>query len=38
MKQPGFFDMDERLARLSGLGDRSKRFLELWILRRSVLI
>ncbi|CEF40001.1 hypothetical protein predicted by Glimmer/Critica [Acetobacter senegalensis] len=22
MKQPGFFDVEERLARLSGLGDQ----------------
>ena len=26
MKQPGFFDIDERLARLSGLGDQLEVF------------
>jgi hypothetical protein len=26
MKQPGFFDVDERLARLSGLGDQFEAF------------
>lgn len=26
MKQPGFFDVDERLARLSGLGDQLEAF------------
>lgn len=26
MDQPGFFDIDERLARLSGLGDQLKAF------------
>ena len=26
MKQPGFFDVEERLARLSGLGDQLKAF------------
>ena len=38
MKQLGFFDVDERLARLSGLAISSKRFPGLWILRRSALI
>jgi len=26
MKQPGFFDVEERLARLSGLGDQLEAF------------
>ncbi len=26
MDQPGFFDLDERLTRLSGLGDQLKAF------------
>ena len=29
MKQPGFFDVEERLARLSGLGDQPEAFLRI---------
>ena len=35
MKQSGFFDVEERLARLSGLGDQFEAFPGLWILKFS---
>ena len=38
MKQLGCFDIEECLARFSGLGISLKHFPGLWILRRSVLI
>ncbi|GLQ64135.1 hypothetical protein GCM10007867_29810 [Gluconobacter cerinus] len=38
MKQAGFFDVEERLARLSGLGDQLEAFSRMWILRPSALI
>lgn len=31
MKQPGFFDVEERLARLTGLVLSSKHFVPTWI-------
>jgi hypothetical protein len=34
----GFFDVEECLARLSGLGDQLEAFPRLWILKSSVRI
>ncbi|MDR6182247.1 hypothetical protein QE368_001089 [Asaia bogorensis NBRC 16594] len=38
MKQPGFFDKDERLARLSGLGDQLEVFSRTVDFEASALI
>ena len=36
--QPGFFDVDDRLKRLSDLGDQLEAFVARWISRCSALI
>ena len=38
MKQAGFFDVEEQLAQLSGIGDQLEAFPGLWILKCSALI
>lgn len=38
MEQPGFFDVEDRLARLSGLGVSLRPFPCVWILTPSALI
>lgn len=38
MKQPGFFDVKEHLARLRRLGDQLEAFTGLWILKCFALI